>query len=196
MDTVLALQGKDFVLVAADTAVARSIMRLQDKVDKILTLDSHKLLGIAGPVADRTNFSDFIQRNVQLYQLKAGVPLSTQATASFIRTQLAEALRKGPYQANLVVAGFDKGKGPSLYFMDYLASMHPVKKAAHGYGAYFTYGLLDRHFKEGMELVECVDLIKKCIHELQTRFLIAQPSFVLKVVDAEGTRTIDLNDFA
>lgn len=46
-----------------------------------------------------------------------------------------------------------------------------------------------------MSVEEAVDVVKKCIAELKTRFLIAQPNFMVKVVDANGVRIIDLNDF-
>jgi len=37
--------------------------------------------------------------------------------------QLARALRRGPYQTNLLLAGYDEADGPALYYMDYLASL-------------------------------------------------------------------------
>jgi hypothetical protein len=48
-------------------------------------------------------------------RLTAGRPLST--------AQLAIALRKAPYQANLLLGGYDEKDGAELYFMDYLASL-------------------------------------------------------------------------
>ena len=39
-----------------------------------------------------------------------------------------------PYQTNLLIAGFDEGAGPSLYWMDYLATMHSMNIAGTGYG--------------------------------------------------------------
>jgi 20S proteasome subunit beta 4 len=105
-------------------------------------------------------------------------------------------LRKGPYQANLLLAGWDKNHGASLYYIDYLASMHKVNKAAHGYASYFTLGAMDKYWRPNMSLNEAVDLLKKCVHELRTRFIIGQPSFIVKVVDANGIRTLDLADFA
>ena len=52
--------------------------------------------------------------------------------------ELATALRKGPFQANLLLAGFDAKEGASLYYIDYLGSMQRVETGAHGYGSYFT----------------------------------------------------------
>lgn len=37
--------------------------------------------------------------------------------------QLAKALRKGPYQTNILLGGYDEKDGAALYFIDYLASM-------------------------------------------------------------------------
>lgn len=44
--------------------------------------------------------------------------------ANFARSEMATALRRAPYFANVLIAGYDEGKGPSLYWMDYLATMH------------------------------------------------------------------------
>jgi 20S proteasome subunit beta 4 len=40
---------------------------------------------------------------------------------------------QGPYNCNLLVAGYDDGE-PSLYFIDYMACCHKMNCAAHGYG--------------------------------------------------------------
>ena len=79
-------------------------------------------------------FSEFVAANVRLYALRSGSKLSTKAIANFARGELATALRKGPKSANLLVAGYDEGKGPSLYFLDYLATMHKMNVAGYGYG--------------------------------------------------------------
>lgn len=42
---------------------------------------------------------------------------------------------KSPYHCNLLVAGYDKGVGPSLYWMDYLATLHKINTGGTGYGA-------------------------------------------------------------
>lgn len=194
MDTVFGIKGKDFALLAADSSASRSIVRFSDSEDKILSVDSHAMMGIAGPVADRENFGEFIQRNVAFYSFKNGVKLSTEALANYTRGKLAEALRKGPFQTNIVLAGHDQ-EGPSIFFMDYLASLHKVNTAAQGYGAYFLYGLLDRTYKENMSVEEAVAIAKSCIQELQARFVMGLPKFSVKIVDAQGIRSIDLNDF-
>jgi len=84
------------------------------------------------------------------------------------------------------------GSKPELYFIDYMASLQEVKYAAHGYGSYFTLSVLDRYYKDGMDLNECLDVLRKCIKEIQKRLLLNTPTFIVKVVDKFGSREVDL----
>merc|ERR1711972_824039 len=128
-----------------------------DDADKIWEVEN-KLFAATGPSADTANFVEFLEKNIRLHTLRTGLKLSTKAAASFTRNELAHALRKGPYQADLLIGGVD-AEGPGLYFMDYLASMEKVNKGAHGYGAMFTFGLMDRYWKKDLTVTEAKDLI-------------------------------------
>lgn len=61
-----------------------------------------------------------------------------------------------------------------------------------GYAANFILSVFDRDWRPDMTEAEGMDVIKKCIHELHTRFLISQPNFVIKIVDQTGTRVVKL----
>jgi len=190
-DSLFGLVGKDYVLICADSSVARSIVVMKEGEDKILALDKFKLLGASGPVGDRTHFCEYVQKNVHLYELRNNISLSVKAAANWTRNELAEALRKGPYQVNLLLGGYDKN-GASLYFMDYLAACDAVPYGAHGYASYFLYSVFDRYYKKDMSLEEGLDLVKRCINELRTRFLINNPSFILKISDKDGIRELSI----
>lgn len=49
---------------------------------------------------------------------------------------LAVVILQSPYHCNLLIAGYDQGKGPSLYWMDYLATLHQINTGGTGYGEY------------------------------------------------------------
>lgn len=87
-------------------------------------------------------FGDYVQKNLKFLEFKNGVKLDTERTANFVRHELAEALRKGPYQVNCILGGFD-GDTPKLYWIDYLGSLVETEKAAHGYAEYFVYSTMD-----------------------------------------------------
>mmetsp|Transcript_28127 Transcript_28127/g.64369 ORF Transcript_28127/g.64369 Transcript_28127/m.64369 type:complete len:202 (-) Transcript_28127:80-685(-) len=196
MDSVFALRYDGGVIIAADQANARSILVYQNNLDKIIPLSSHTMMGMSGPNSDLVNFSDFIRANVKLYELmNNGATLTTDAQANFVRGTLATALRKGPYQVNLLLGGFDVAdKKAGLYYMDYMASMHPVNFGVQGYASNFCLSIFDRDWKEGLTQEEGVKIVEKCINELQTRFLVAQPNFIIKVVDEKGVRTLSFGE--
>ena len=60
MDAVFGVCGKDWVLIVTDTAVNRSIFTLKHNEEKITDLSEHKIVGVAGEVADRTQYINFI----------------------------------------------------------------------------------------------------------------------------------------
>lgn len=119
--------------------------------------------------------------------------LTTKGCAHYIRGQLAEALRKNPYQVNLLLAGYDQS--PSLYYIDYLASMQPVQYGAHGYGSYFALSTMDKYYHKDLSLEEGKDLMKKCLTEIKKRLVLNAPKFVVKLVDKNGIQEVDLGDY-
>jgi len=190
-DNLIGITGADYVLLAADSATARSIVLMKENEDKIMHLDSHKLLAASGPSGDREHFTEFIQRNMELYELRQGHSLSSHAAAHFIRGELATALRSNPYQVNLLLGGYDKDEGPALYFMDYMASLQKLDFACQGYAGYFVLSILDRHYKKGMNLEEGLAVLQLCLEQLKTRFVLNGVSFVIKVVTKDGITVLD-----
>ncbi|KAM7462825.1 hypothetical protein LguiA_030946 [Lonicera macranthoides] len=188
MECVFGLVGKDYALVVADSSAVHSILVHKCNEDKIMLLDSHKLMGASGEAGDRAQFTEYIQKNVALYQFRNGIPLTTAAAANFTRGELATALRKNPYSVNIILAGYDKETGPSLYYIDYIASLHKVDRAAFGYGSYFSLSMMDRYYRSDMTVEEAVELVDKVILEIRSRLVVAPPNFVIKIVDKDGAR--------
>ena len=83
-------------------------------------------------------FAEFIQANIKLYSMRNDTELSPAAVSNFVRGELARSLRsRSPYTVNLLLGGLDPvTEEPSLYWVDYLASLAPVPYAAHGYAQY------------------------------------------------------------
>ena len=126
---------------------------------------------------------------MELYYFQNGQRLTTDETATYIRKELAEGIRSSPHQCNCLVAGFDSD-GPKLYWLDYLGSYAKLLKAAHGYGAYFLYGLMDNFYKKDLSLKEGEIIIKNCISELKTRFAINMVDFDVFKITKDGIEDI------
>lgn len=183
------------MILATDQSNARSILTYQKNLDKIKELTSHSAMGVSGPNCDMVNFSDFVEKNIKLYELSNdGSKLSTHAQANFCRGELAKALRKGPYQVNLLLGGFDEKAGGSLYWLDYLAALQKVPYGAQGYAAHFCLSIMDRDYIKGLNYDDALAIIHKCIHEIHTRFMIAQPNFIIKKVDKDGVAVVSFGE--
>ena len=192
MDCVFAIQGPDYVLLAGDRAcVSNSIIKFQDTDHKILKLTKNQMVACVGEAYDKKNFAKLIKANMEYYYFQNGQRLTTDEAAVYLRKELSEGIRSEPHQCNCLIVGYDID-GPKLYWLDYLGSYAKLLKAAHGYGAYFLYGLMDNYYKKNLSLAEGEEIIKKCINELKTRFSINMVDFdvfkitVINIQDAVG----------
>ncbi|KAI0088339.1 N-terminal nucleophile aminohydrolase [Irpex rosettiformis] len=194
MDVSFALTGKGYVLVAADTTAAHSIIKVKSDVDKIKELSPHLLMAYSGEPGDTVQFAEYIERNIRLYQIRNTYGLRPQSAASWIRRSLAESLRsRHPYSVNLLLGGYDVSTyTPHLYWVDYLGTLAEVPFAAHGYGSYFALSLLDRYHDPEASLEEGIATLRRCIDEVAKRLVVSPGKYLVKVVDKDGTRVIEI----
>ena len=71
-------------------------------------------------------------------------------------------MQQGPYSTNLLIAGWDEKIGPSLYWMDYLATMHSMNIAGTGYGASSSQPIFCsayQHTKPALSISRCLQHI-------------------------------------
>ncbi|KAJ8294320.1 putative proteasome subunit beta type-4 [Rhodotorula toruloides] len=195
MEVSFGITGKDYVLFASDTSAARSIVRMKADEDKQRVLGKHLVMAYSGEPGDTIQFAEYIERNLRLYQIRNHIPLRPPSAASWVRTQLASSLRsRKPYSVNLLLGGYDPTSStPSLYWIDYLGTLATVPYAAHGYGAYFSLSTMDRwHDPEG-DLEAGLELLRKCIKELEVRFIVNLGGWTIRVADKDGVRQINLD---
>ncbi|KAK2460732.1 hypothetical protein APHAL10511_007202 [Amanita phalloides] len=194
METSFALTGKGYVIVAADTIAARSIVKMKNDEDKIKVLSPHLLMSYSGEPGDTVQFAEFIERNIRLYQIRNLYPLSPSAASSWIRRSLADSLRsRSPYAVNLLIGGYDTTTHmPHLYWVDYLGTLTEVPFGAHGYGSYFALSLLDRYHDPEASLEEGLATLKRCIDQVAKRLVVSPERYKVKVVDKDGVRDVEL----
>ncbi|TRM68146.1 nucleophile aminohydrolase [Schizophyllum amplum] len=194
MECSFALTGKDYVIVAADTTAARSIVKMKVDEDKIKTLSPHLLMAYSGEPGDTVQFAEYVERNIRLYQIRHHYALRPSAAASWIRRSLAESLRsRHPYAVNLLVGGFDTAAGtPHLYWIDYLGTSTPIPFGAHGYGSYFALSTFDRYHNPEGTVEEGLATLKRCIDEVALRLVVSPGKYKVKIVDKDGIRELEI----
>jgi 20S proteasome subunit beta 4 len=103
MDTIISIKGHGFGITAVDTLSVNSILINKSNLNKFIEIGKNTFLAVSGYPGDVIQFTDFIQKTVQLYTLKTGNILSTRSIANCIRNELSKSLRKSPLNINLVV---------------------------------------------------------------------------------------------
>ncbi|CCH41488.1 Proteasome component [Wickerhamomyces ciferrii] len=168
MDIVLGIKVRDSVIIATSKAATRGISILKADDDKTRELSKHALMAFTGEAGDTVQFAEYIQANVQLYGIRENYELSPEAISSFTRNELAKSIRSRVI--NVLIAGYDENKKePSLNWIDYLGTRAELPYAAHGYAAFYTFSLLDRHYRPDFTTEEGLNLLKLCLKELETR---------------------------
>lgn len=190
MLSIIGLQGNDWVLLAADSSISTSIICLSEDFDRLIEIDKKTILAMSGQTGDTLQLSNYIQGNIALYKFKNAVELSTEAKSHYIRGVMAEAVRKNPYEVNMLLGGHDGT--PSLYYIDYLGTLQKIPFGAQGYCAYFVMSLFDNYYKKDMTLDEGIELLKKVLTQIKTRFTVAPHGFVVKKITPEGIERLDI----
>ncbi|QRW13100.1 amino-terminal nucleophile aminohydrolase [Ceratobasidium sp. AG-Ba] len=221
MECSIALTGADYVLIASDTNMGRSIVRMKTNEEKMKILGPNLVMAYSGEPGDTVQFAEYVERNLRLYQMRFVHPLRPPSAAAWIRRSLADSLRsRNPYAVNLLLAGIDlaetpahapdgpKGK-PSLYWVDYLGTLGEVPFAAHGYASYFVLSLFDRQVWEWFlgvggtdglnryhnpkaSFEEGLETLRRAIAEVQKRLIVGLEHWSVKVVTREGIKEVDL----
>ncbi|KAF6206884.1 hypothetical protein GE061_018120 [Apolygus lucorum] len=191
METVLGIRANDFCMLATDMTAAQSIIVLKTEEKKIYSVSDKLIMGAIGQQGDAHQFAEYIVKNIQLYKMRNGYELSPNATAHFIRQNLAEYLRsQTPYNVNLLLGGYDPKEGGKLFFMDYLASSKEVKFGCHGYGGMIALSILDRYSRPDLTEQEAYDVLVECVNEIRKRLIINLPNFHVQVVNKDGVKVL------
>ena len=191
MECLFGISGSDFCILAADTTVARSIVKMKTKGEcKFRHLTPNAVMAYSGEPGDASRFADHVAAAMRLELVKGeGRDLGIDRVSAWTRKTLCDALRsRTPYNVNVLIGGCDGNtKSGTLYWMDYLGSLVKVPFGAHGYGAYFCMGLLDKEWRVGMSEEEAMTLLRKCLNDLKTRFIVALPEFAVRIIRSDGT---------
>jgi len=128
--------------------------------------------------------------------MRNNIDLSPSAVANFVRGELASSLRsRKPYNVNLLLGGVDPiTNAPSLYWLDYLASLAPLPYAAHGYAQYYCLSILDKHHHPDINFEQGLKILRMCTDELKRRLPIDFKGMLVKVITKEGIKEIDYKD--
>lgn len=145
--TILAMKYRDGVLVAGDRRATAGNMVMYDRTDKVLELDRHSVMAIAGVPATAYEMVRVLEHSFKYYRRTQLQELSFEgklrAISKLLKENVAAALA-GTGAVAPIFAGYDFEQGAAkIYFYDILgAEFEGVEYAVSGSGSPTIRGIL------------------------------------------------------
>ena len=213
--TVFAFHYKDGVLMAGDRRATAGNIIVTDRVDKVIEIDAHSMLAIAGVPATAFEMARVMQTSFEYYRRSQLQPLSLPAKVRALARLLRENLPMTMQGVGVVVplfAGLDASATPAkplIFFYDPLgAQFQAVGYAASGSGSGTIRSIISFQEKYGPKPSELG--LKEAV-QFTLRLLMTASEFdaatgginpetntyaTIKTLDADGVRTINSEEQA
>ncbi|MEM4298173.1 MAG: archaeal proteasome endopeptidase complex subunit beta [Nitrososphaerota archaeon] len=191
--TTVGIVCPEGVVFSTDTrAIAGGYFIAHKRVKKILRIDDHLAMTIAGVVADAQNVVDVIRFYANMYKLENKSPIPVKSAAR-LASNVFFFSRFYPYIADVLVGGFDSF-GPSVYNIDLFGSLTEEKYVSTGSGSPVAYGILESEFRNDLSISDAVALAIKAVSAAMKRNAGTGDSFDVAVIDKNGFRELSQDE--
>lgn len=188
--TTCALTCKDGVVLAADTRASAGYFIVDRNVMKIQKIDVHLGMTIAGGVADAQNLVDLLRYNANLYRLSNKERLIPVKSAARLCSNVLFNQRYYPYYVQLIMAGFDKNDGGSIYNIDLFGSITSEKFISTGSGSPVAYGYLESEYKKDLSVNDAYKIAIQAIAAAIRRNSGTGDNINAVIIDKDGYREL------
>lgn len=206
--TILAFKYSGGVLVAGDRRATAGNMVMYDRTDKVLEIDRHSVMAIAGVPATAYEMARILEHSFKYYRRTQLQELSFEgklrALSKLLKENVAAALA-GTGAVAPIFAGYDAGhEAAKIYFYDILgAEFEAVEYAVSGSGSPTIRGILHYLNTWGEQPLSTVPEEQALIHAL--RLLTSAAEFdsatggvnreaglypVVKFITTDGVKTV------
>jgi len=187
--TTVGVICKDAVVLGADRKATMGFLVATKEAKKILQLDKHIGMTIAGLEGDAQALERYIKAELKLYKLQEGRRISVGAAATLV-ANILYSRRAFPYIVQLVVGGYDER--PRLYSFDPSGSVTEEKEYfSTGSGSPVAFGVLEDRFKAGLTVEDAKKLVAKALKSAIERDIASGGRGIdLVVIDSKGYKEV------
>eukprot|EP00727_Mastigamoeba_balamuthi_P005927 m51a1_g1954 putative proteasome subunit beta type 1 (231) ;mRNA; f:1020634-1021800 len=196
--TTLALAGKDFVVVAADTRMSLGYAIPTRSHHKIFKLTNKCVLSASGMQADMRALVKRLEMELERFQHQHGKQMSAPALAQFLSNTLYYK-RFFPFYAFCILAGLDDANRPWVWTYDAVGSFQATTQTAQGSASGLVQPLLDCHIARANRVEaqphvlataeEACAIAREAMTSAAERDIHTGDWMDICVVDANGVRT-------
>ncbi|KAJ9050827.1 Proteasome subunit beta type-1 [Entomophthora muscae] len=188
--SIMAVEFEGGVVIGADSRTTTGSYIANRVTDKLTMVHDRIWCCRSGSAADTQAVADILQYYLQMYEMQHGEPPSTQVAASLFQ-ELCYA-NKDNLSAGIIVGGWDKLTGGTVYSIPLGGSLHRQPFAIGGSGSTYIYGYCDSKFKLGMTKDECVDFVKNALALAMARDGSSGGVIRLAIITKEGVERLFL----
>ncbi len=183
--TTVGLVCKDAVILGTDKRATMSYFVASKTAEKLLKIQEHLYMTIAGGVADAMYLVDVLRAETALYQLKEERPIKVKSAGKLLSNILYQN-KMYPFQVGLILGGVTEVEGPVLLDIGAYGSILPEKFCAVGSGQNFSYGVLEAKYKENLTIKQGKEIIIKAITSSIIRDMASGNGIDIAVVKKDG----------
>jgi proteasome beta subunit len=181
--TTVSIVCKDGVIFGADTRAVEGYFVASKHAKKVLKIDEHIAMTIAGGVADAQNVVEILKANASLFHLENGRPIMVKAAARLTANLLFQ--YRGAFLIQALIGGIDES-GTRIFAIDPLGSVIEETCASTGSGSPVAYGVLEEGYHKDMTVKAGTLLVVNAIMAAINRNIATGDSFDIVIIDKDG----------
>jgi len=150
------------VLLAVDSRASMGSYIGSGTVKKVIEINRYLLGTMAGGAADCSFWERNLALQTRLYELREGRRMTVAAASKLLANTVFNYKGYG-LSMGTMIAGWDEGKGPALFYVDSEGTRLKGDKFSVGSGSTYAYGVLDSGYRRDLTLQEAIELGKRAI---------------------------------
>ncbi|KAJ3283287.1 Proteasome subunit beta type-1 [Borealophlyctis nickersoniae] len=182
--TIMAVKFKEGVIVGADSRTTTGSYIANRVTDKLTPVHDRIFCCRSGSAADTQAVADIVHYYLQLYTVQEGERPPVETAANLFRELVYQ--NKDALSAGIIVAGWDKYKGPSVYSINLGGSLNEQPFSIGGSGSTYIYGFCDANYHDGMTKEEAIKFTKQAVALAMSRDGSSGGVIRLAVITEEG----------
>ncbi|KAG6833723.1 Proteasome subunit beta type-6 [Tephrocybe sp. NHM501043] len=159
--SIMAVQFEGGVVIGADSRTTTGSYIANRVTDKLTHVHDRIYCCRSGSAADTQAVADVVHQGLQMYSQTAGEAPSVLHAASLFQKVCYE--NKDALSAGIIVAGWDKEVGPSVYNIPLGGGLFRQPWAIGGSGSTYVYGYCDATYREGWGRDETVNFVRNTL---------------------------------
>ncbi|KAI6152033.1 nucleophile aminohydrolase [Pisolithus tinctorius] len=159
--SIMAVQFDHGVVIGADSRTTTGSYIANRVTDKLTHVHDRIYCCRSGSAADTQAIADVVHYSLQLYTQEFGAAPPVSSAAAIFQKLCYE--NKDALSAGIIVAGWDKEVGPSVYNIPVGGGSFRQPWAIGGSGSTYVYGYCDATYQEGWGRGEAVQFVKNTL---------------------------------